>query len=75
MEAREAEDVVNDYGRDPVGEGKEERVSHLLHLEILRRPTDLFLSRNITVNSKLFSITEETMYLLQQRLAKTPLRV
>ncbi|KAJ3753576.1 eukaryotic membrane protein family-domain-containing protein [Lentinula raphanica] len=25
MEAREAEDAVNDYGRDPVGEGKEER--------------------------------------------------
>ncbi|KAJ3815861.1 eukaryotic membrane protein family-domain-containing protein [Lentinula aff. lateritia] len=25
MEARAAEDVVNDFGRDPVGEGKEER--------------------------------------------------
>ncbi|KAF8499828.1 eukaryotic membrane protein family-domain-containing protein [Russula emetica] len=25
MEAREAEDVVNDYGRDPIGEGQEER--------------------------------------------------
>jgi len=28
MEAREAEDVVNDFGRDPIGEGQEERVSH-----------------------------------------------
>src|SRR4051812_7304986 len=26
MAAREAEDAVNDYGRDPIGEGKEERV-------------------------------------------------
>jgi len=25
MEAREAEDVVNDFGRDPIGEGREER--------------------------------------------------
>jgi hypothetical protein len=29
MEAREAEDVVNDYGRDPIGEGQEERVSNM----------------------------------------------
>jgi hypothetical protein len=27
MEAREEEDAVNDYGRDPIGEGKEEQVS------------------------------------------------
>ncbi|KAG6881595.1 hypothetical protein C0992_000668 [Termitomyces sp. T32_za158] len=26
MEAREAADVVNNWGRDPIGEGKEERV-------------------------------------------------
>jgi hypothetical protein len=26
MEAREQEDAVNDYGRDPIGEGKEEQV-------------------------------------------------
>lgn len=26
MEAREAGDVVNDFGRDPIGEGKEEQV-------------------------------------------------
>ena len=25
MEAREAADVVNDFGRDPIGEGREER--------------------------------------------------
>jgi hypothetical protein len=27
MAIREAEDVVNDFGRDPIGEGQEERVS------------------------------------------------
>jgi hypothetical protein len=32
MEAREAEDIVNDFGRDPIGEGQEERVSHLFTL-------------------------------------------
>ncbi len=33
MEAREAADVVNDFGRDPIGEGQEERVSHpFVHL-------------------------------------------
>jgi hypothetical protein len=26
MEAREAADVVNDFGRDPIGEGEEEKV-------------------------------------------------
>ncbi len=26
MEARKAGDVVNDFGRDPIGEGKDERV-------------------------------------------------
>ena len=34
MEAREAADVVNDFGRDPIGEGQEERVSLLfIHLQ------------------------------------------
>lgn len=26
MEVRKKQDVVNDFGRDPIGEGKEERV-------------------------------------------------
>lgn len=26
MEVREAEDIVNDFGRDPIGEGKEEQI-------------------------------------------------
>lgn len=30
MDARAAADVVNDFGRDPIGEGKEEQVRHLL---------------------------------------------
>ncbi len=34
MEAREAEDVVNDYGRDPIGEGQEERVSYIFTFPI-----------------------------------------
>ena len=29
MEEREAKDAINDFGRDPVGEGKEERVRFL----------------------------------------------
>ena len=36
MEAREAADVVNDFGRDPIGEGQEERVGlPLIHLQRL----------------------------------------
>jgi hypothetical protein len=34
MEAREAEDMVNDFGRDPIGEGQEERVSHIFTFPI-----------------------------------------
>jgi hypothetical protein len=30
MEDREAEDAVNDFGRDPIGEGKEEQVGILV---------------------------------------------
>jgi len=26
MEAREAEDTINDFGRDPIGEGREEQI-------------------------------------------------
>ena len=39
MEVREAEDVVNDYGRDPIGEGQEERVSGIstFSLTVLKR--------------------------------------
>jgi hypothetical protein len=34
MEAREAADIVNDFGRDPIGEGQEERVSPpFIHLQ------------------------------------------
>ena len=32
MEARQAADVVNDFGRDPIGEGKEEQVRFIIHL-------------------------------------------
>jgi len=30
MEEREAADAVNDFGRNPIGEGKEEQVSLLM---------------------------------------------
>ena len=33
MEAREEADKVNDFGRDPIGEGKEERVSNFAALD------------------------------------------
>lgn len=31
MDARAAADTVNDFGRDPIGEGKEEKVSRMNH--------------------------------------------
>lgn len=43
MEAREAADVINDFGRDPIGEGKEEQVrchtGFALQLCASRRPS------------------------------------
>lgn len=30
MEAREAADVINDFGREPIGEGKDEQVMYFL---------------------------------------------
>lgn len=32
MQEREDEDVINDFGRDPVGEGKDERVNCVIFL-------------------------------------------
>ncbi|KAF8488406.1 eukaryotic membrane protein family-domain-containing protein [Gautieria morchelliformis] len=40
MEAREAEDVVNDFGRDPIGEGKEEQIYNRELKVILDRRQD-----------------------------------
>ena len=55
MEAREAEDVVNDFGRDPIGEGQEERVSHIFTFP-LTGPQHFVCStyRNITGSSEIF---------------------
>lgn len=51
MEARAAEDVVNDFGRDPVGEGKEERVSSCIDLPpFLYLLTSASLFSNTIVN-------------------------
>ncbi|KAJ4002012.1 eukaryotic membrane protein family-domain-containing protein [Lentinula boryana] len=57
MEAREAEDVVNDYGRDPVGEGKEERqYNRELKTLLDNRRDDVFptaeIGENLPKNSK-----------------------
>ena len=51
MEDREQEDKVNDFGRDPIGEGKDERVSFnitIYHSHIILNPTYLGPFRTIT---------------------------
>jgi len=53
MEAREAEDVINDYGRDPIGEGQEERVSYIFTFPITD-PQHSSTYRSTTVSSKTF---------------------
>jgi hypothetical protein len=61
MEAREAEDVVNDFGRDPIGEGQEERVSHVFSL-LLTGPEHAMCStyRSTTGSSETFWTTHGT---------------
>jgi hypothetical protein len=50
MEARQAADIINDFGRDPIGEGKEEQVrfyiSSLLFLVNLYKNTQSFIIAN-----------------------------
>ena len=51
MEDREQEDKVNDFGRDPIGEGKDERVSFNITIyrsHIILSPTYLGPFRTIT---------------------------
>jgi hypothetical protein len=61
MEAREAEDVVNDFGRDPIGEGQEERVSNILTFPITDSQHALSSSyRSTTGSSKTFCTTHGT---------------
>ena len=51
MDDREQEDKVNDFGRDPIGEGKDERVSldiTIYHSHIILSPTYLGPFRTIT---------------------------
>jgi hypothetical protein len=70
MEAREAEDVVNDFGRDPIGEGQEERVSHSFIFP-LTDPQYLVCStyRNITGSSETFWTARGTTPCQSQRSA------
>jgi hypothetical protein len=61
MEAREAEDVVNDYGRDPIGEGQEERVSYIFTFPITDLQHTLCSTyRSTTGNLKTFCTTRRT---------------
>jgi hypothetical protein len=59
MEARAAADVVNDYGRDPIGEGKEEqvpstpcqvllRLNYRLYRDTIRISRPYWIARRIT---------------------------
>ena len=73
MEARQAADVVNDFGRDPIGEGKEEQVRITLYfyglLEVLKinNNTQSF----ITANSKRYWKVIEMMCHVPLRLERT----
>ena len=54
MEAREEADKINDFGRDPIGEGKEERVRSFVvemksYLDVLSRSTTGILRRCLTI--------------------------
>jgi hypothetical protein len=51
MEAREAADVVNDFGRDPIGEGQEERVSFNPTLPSMIPPYCMHLTNRSTTGS------------------------
>jgi len=76
MEAREAEDVVNDYGRDPIGEGQEERVSYIFTFPFTDPQRVLSsTNRNTTESSKTFWTTRGTTLHQSQKSANvTPVR-
>lgn len=50
MEAREVADKVNDFGRDPIGEGREEQVILFLSLSFSTCLQATFLHRSTTGN-------------------------
>lgn len=64
MEAREIADRVNDFGRDPIGEGKEEQVSHLR--DNIRALLLTNRCSNITKNSRPCLIASATTRTLSQ---------
>lgn len=65
MEAREEEDKINDFGRDPIGEGLEERVRLYSGRQYCFIDIDSTLvsslDRNIIASSRGFLIMQETM--------------
>jgi hypothetical protein len=63
MEAREAEDTINDFGRDPIGEGREEQVCTVYS----NPPQALILRRSTIVNSKPYWTISEMMHRLLRR--------
>jgi hypothetical protein len=74
MEAREAADVVNDFGRDPIGEGQEERVGRILTLLQTAPYHSMFLTNRSTIgNLKTFWTTRVMTPHQSQRLASVNL--
>jgi len=78
MEEREAADAVNDFGRDPIGEGKEEQVlSALLSFSFyIITPNAVFLqSSNTTKNSRRCWIAIGMMCRIRQRWGRIRLEI
>jgi hypothetical protein len=69
VEAREAADVVNDFGRDPIGEAQEERVSFNLTLPSTVPHYGMHLTSRSTIESlKTFWTTHVMMRQQSRRL-------
>lgn len=72
MEARQTADVVNDFGRDPIGEGKEEQVRFIGSLSSLLVTLKNDLTQSfITANLKHYWIATEMMCRIRLRLERT----
>ncbi len=76
MEAREAEDVVNDYGRDPIGEGQEERVSYIFTFPFTDPQHALYSTYRSTIESSktFWTMRGTTPHQSQRSENMTPMR-
>jgi len=77
MDAREAEDVINDFGRDPIGEGKEEQIyNQELKVMLDRRQDDASLVSEMGENRQVkqqgkggrFKLEELTRFTMVKRI-------